>query len=401
MSLCCVSCPRSQGESTIAWSSRVKSSLSYEKYTQRLWRRFYPKSFKAFGFTLDQAHAIASKQLALLQDRATAMLGSQSLSSKNIVWFDKNREERAAQLAELREGLYRIDKVFYELRGVRGGGGIVPLLHCLKPLERLNGEYKQGYPVRNLLTQEPLVMIQPHQRDEKSVEVFWQEMDYHRQFVEWGLPLTEIVLEDRDNDAVYMRAVHGDTRVLRVDSKKKWDDARVIEIASFLFKTAFEFLKRGYLFCDYKPDKLLLEEEGGSWRLYLTDLGSLTPFGHGKSYYGTPGYMAPEMKRTGNTLLTEVYAIGATLYGLRYGDFYNPSYQRHSRDALGLFIRGCCEADSRDRLGFREALARTEEMLQESRSSRIDQEEYLSEIEQELTSPESIRVVSQNSLWRV
>lgn len=68
----------------------------------------------------------------------------------------------------------------------------------------------------------------------------------------------------------------------------------------------------GLCYNDLKPENIMVTEE----QLKLIDLGAVTPV-HSFGYlYGTPGYQAPEIVRTGPTVATDIYTVGRTLAAL-------------------------------------------------------------------------------------
>ncbi|MFW0787734.1 tetratricopeptide repeat protein [Gordonia sp. CPCC 206044] len=68
----------------------------------------------------------------------------------------------------------------------------------------------------------------------------------------------------------------------------------------------------GLVYNDVKPDNIMV----GSDEVKLIDLGavsSINGYGH---LYGTPGFQAPEIVRTGPQIVTDIYSIGRTLAAL-------------------------------------------------------------------------------------
>lgn len=74
---------------------------------------------------------------------------------------------------------------------------------------------------------------------------------------------------------------------------------------------AFTYLhEAGLLYCDFKPENLIQQGE----RLKLIDLGGVRRAGDETSaIFGTVGYQAPEVSRTGPTVASDIYTIGRTL----------------------------------------------------------------------------------------
>ncbi|WP_343601203.1 serine/threonine-protein kinase PknG [Mycobacterium sp.] len=68
----------------------------------------------------------------------------------------------------------------------------------------------------------------------------------------------------------------------------------------------------GLVYNDLKPENIMLTEE----QLKLIDLGAVTRINSFGYLYGTPGYQAPEIVRTGPTVATDIYTVGRTLAAL-------------------------------------------------------------------------------------
>lgn len=82
--------------------------------------------------------------------------------------------------------------------------------------------------------------------------------------------------------------------------------AYIVEIAS-----ALDYLHaQGFAYCDFKPDNVMQTDE----QVKLIDLGAVIAMDDDDSpIYGTLGYQAPEIARTGPTVATDVYTVGRTL----------------------------------------------------------------------------------------
>lgn len=82
--------------------------------------------------------------------------------------------------------------------------------------------------------------------------------------------------------------------------------AYIVEIAP-----ALGYLhEEGLAYCDFKPDNVMQSDE----QLKLIDLGATVAMDDDNAViYGTRGYQAPEIARTGPTVATDVYTVGRTL----------------------------------------------------------------------------------------
>ena len=68
----------------------------------------------------------------------------------------------------------------------------------------------------------------------------------------------------------------------------------------------------GLAYNDLKPENIMITEE----QLKLIDLGAVSRINSYGYLYGTPGYQAPEVVRTGPTVATDIYTVGRTLAAL-------------------------------------------------------------------------------------
>ncbi|MBX5486554.1 MAG: serine/threonine-protein kinase PknG [Mycolicibacterium hassiacum] len=68
----------------------------------------------------------------------------------------------------------------------------------------------------------------------------------------------------------------------------------------------------GLAYNDLKPENIMITEE----QLKLIDLGAVSTINSFGYLYGTPGYQAPEIVRTGPTVQTDIYTVGRTLAAL-------------------------------------------------------------------------------------
>lgn len=68
----------------------------------------------------------------------------------------------------------------------------------------------------------------------------------------------------------------------------------------------------GLVYNDLKPENIVLTED----QLKLIDLGAVSRVNSFGYLYGTPGYQAPDIVRTGPTVATDIYTVGRTLAAL-------------------------------------------------------------------------------------
>jgi serine/threonine-protein kinase PknG len=87
----------------------------------------------------------------------------------------------------------------------------------------------------------------------------------------------------------------------------------------------------GLVYNDLKPENIMITEE----QLKLIDLGAVTTINSFGYLYGTPGYQAPEIVRTGPTVATDIYTVGRTLASLTL----------NMRTRKGRYVDGLPEQD--------------------------------------------------------
>ncbi|KMV24389.1 serine/threonine-protein kinase PknG [Mycobacterium heckeshornense] len=87
----------------------------------------------------------------------------------------------------------------------------------------------------------------------------------------------------------------------------------------------------GLVYNDLKPENIMLTEE----QLKLIDLGAVSRINSFGYLYGTPGYQAPEIVRTGPTVATDIYTVGRTLAALTV----------HLRTRNGRYVEGLPDDD--------------------------------------------------------
>lgn len=119
----------------------------------------------------------------------------------------------------------------------------------------------------------------------------------------------------------------------------------------------------GLCYNDLKPENVMVTGE----QLKLIDLGAVSRINSFGYLYGTPGYQAPEIVRTGPTIATDVYTVGRTLAALtlnlptrngRYLDGLpgdDPVLQRY--DSFGRLLQRATDPDPRRRFASAEEMS--------------------------------------------
>ncbi len=119
----------------------------------------------------------------------------------------------------------------------------------------------------------------------------------------------------------------------------------------------------GLVYNDLKPENIMLTEE----QLKLIDLGAVSRINSFGFLYGTPGYQAPEIVRTGPTIVTDIYTVGRTLAALtlnlktdkgRYVDGLpedDPILLQY--DSFARLLRRAIDPDPRRRFGSAEEMS--------------------------------------------
>lgn len=119
----------------------------------------------------------------------------------------------------------------------------------------------------------------------------------------------------------------------------------------------------GLVYNDLKPENIMVTED----QLKIIDLGAVSRINSFGYLYGTPGYQAPEIVRTGPTVATDIYTAGRTLAALtmrlptrkgRYLDGLpedNPVLVEY--DSFGRLLRRATDPDPRRRFQTAEELS--------------------------------------------
>jgi len=92
----------------------------------------------------------------------------------------------------------------------------------------------------------------------------------------------------------------------------------------------------GLVYNDLKPDNIMLTEDN----VELIDMGAVSGIGDFGYIYGTKGFQAPEIVRTGPAIATDIYTVGRTLASLTV-DLTDDSHIETlpGRDEVALFER--------------------------------------------------------------
>lgn len=119
----------------------------------------------------------------------------------------------------------------------------------------------------------------------------------------------------------------------------------------------------GLCYNDLKPENIMVTEE----QLKLIDLGAVSRINSFGYLYGTPGYQAPEIVRTGPTVASDIYTVGRTLAALtlnlrtrngRYVDGLDeddPVLAQY--DSFARLLRRATDPDPRRRFGSAEEMS--------------------------------------------
>ena len=147
---------------------------------------------------------------------------------------------------------------------------------------------------------------------------------------------------------------------------RKGDELPVAEAIAYLLEIlpALSYLHSiGLVYNDLKPENIMLTEE----QLKLIDLGAVSRINSFGYLYGTPGYQAPEIVRTGPTVATDIYTVGRTLAALtlklrtrngRYVDGLpedDPVLTTY--DSFGRLLRRAIDPDPRRRFASAEEMS--------------------------------------------
>lgn len=119
----------------------------------------------------------------------------------------------------------------------------------------------------------------------------------------------------------------------------------------------------GLTYNDLKPENIMLTED----QVKLIDLGAVSTINSFGYLYGTPGYQAPEIVRTGPTVQSDIYTVGRTLAAMtlqlrtrkgRYVDGLpddDPVLTQY--DSFGRLLRRATDPDPRRRFATSEEMS--------------------------------------------
>lgn len=174
--------------------------------------------------------------------------------------------------------------------------------------------------------------------------------------------------KDRHGDPVgyiVMEYVGGQSLKQGTTKDGKPEKLPVAEAIAYLLEIlpALSYLHSiGLVYNDLKPENIMLTED----QLKLIDLGAVSRVNSFGYLYGTPGFQAPEIVRTGPTVATDIYTVGRTLAALtlnlptrdgRYVDGLpenDPVLATH--DSFGRLLRRATDPDPRRRFASAEEL---------------------------------------------
>ncbi|MFI6871412.1 tetratricopeptide repeat protein [Nocardia sp. NPDC050406] len=111
---------------------------------------------------------------------------------------------------------------------------------------------------------------------------------------------------------IVMEYVGGRSLRNMLDAYPKPERLPVAEAIAYVLEVlpALDYLHSlGLAYNDLKPDNIMVTED----RVELIDLGAVAPFESYGNLYGTRGFQAPEIARTGPTVASDIYTVGRTL----------------------------------------------------------------------------------------
>jgi serine/threonine-protein kinase PknG len=107
----------------------------------------------------------------------------------------------------------------------------------------------------------------------------------------------------------------GGRSLKEIVAQRKPDRLSVPEAIAYVMEIlpALDYLHTlGLAYNDLKPDNIMVTED----QVKLIDLGAVAALDSYGYLYGTPGFQAPELARTGPTVASDIYTVGRTLAAL-------------------------------------------------------------------------------------
>jgi tetratricopeptide (TPR) repeat protein/TolB-like protein len=123
--------------------------------------------------------------------------------------------------------------------------------------------------------------------------------------------------EQGEIDFLTMELLHGETLSNRLSAQGKLAPAQALEVARQLCAGLAEAHRSGIIHRDLKSANVILSKaEDGGMRAVITDFGLAGALTQSGDTAGTPGYMAPELWRSGGktTKASDIYSLGVILY---------------------------------------------------------------------------------------
>lgn len=111
---------------------------------------------------------------------------------------------------------------------------------------------------------------------------------------------------------IVMEYVGGRSLRSMLDDHKRPERIPVAQAIAYILEVlpALDYLHAtGLTYNDLKPDNIMVTED----QVKLLDLGAVAPIDAYGNLYGTRGFQAPEIARTGPTVASDIYTVGRTL----------------------------------------------------------------------------------------
>ncbi|MEU4430563.1 tetratricopeptide repeat protein [Nocardia rhamnosiphila] len=111
---------------------------------------------------------------------------------------------------------------------------------------------------------------------------------------------------------IVMEYVGGRSLRSMLDDRKRPERIPVAQAIAYILEVlpALDYLHAtGLTYNDLKPDNIMVTED----QVKLLDLGAVAPIEAYGNLYGTRGFQAPEIARTGPTVASDIYTVGRTL----------------------------------------------------------------------------------------